>query len=399
MRALTLTNDCAHTPAPENEINQKAGLTSVSLFPGQSRYISAQLSDAMKRSILIIDDSEEVRDNAKELLELSHYTVLTAADGKEGLEIINKKAPDLILCDVMMPELDGYGVLQGLLNNPHTNNVPFIFITSKAGKEDFRKGMDLGADDYLVKPFSGDQLLSMVSARLKKADTVRETLKHNLQDIGGFLKKAMPSEDIYKLGEKIVSKKLRKKDILYGEADAAKYLYYLVSGKVKTFRTNEQGKEYITQIYTPGNFFGYYSMLEAGVYADTALAMEDSEIACILKQDFYQMLVTNNELYAQFVNFITSELSESNDKLIKLAYNSARKRVAEAILFVAQKSGVSDTASSGFHVNRDDISAISGVSPESVSRNLTELRGERLIELHNGLIKILDLKKLRALKN
>ena len=111
------------------------------------------------------------------------------------------------------------------------------------------------------------------------------------------------------------------------------------------------------------------------------------------------MLLSNNELYTKFIKYITSDLSETNDKLIKLAYDSARKRVAEAILYLAKKYHMELLNGIVFSVCRDDISSISGVSPESVSRNLTDLRSERLIELQNGKIKILDLRKLTDLKN
>lgn len=354
----------------------------------------------MGRNILIIEDSDDVRENMKEILELSSYMVHSARNGKEGLEMAQKISPDIILCDVMMPELDGYGVLRGIINNPKTKNIPFIFVTAKSDKQDFRIGMDLGADDYLTKPFNGNDLLSLVSTRLKKSEVLNELLKNNRQDLEQFFLNPEDSiKNIYNISDRITPKKLKKKEILFIEGDSAKYLYFLVSGKVKTYRTNEQGKEYITQVYKEKDFFGYSSLLEANKYEDTAEAIEDTEIASIAKQDFYQLLLSNNELYAKFIKFITSDLSETNDKLIKLAYNSARKRVAEAILYLATKYHEQLVNDISFSVCRDDISSISGVSPESVSRNLTDLRTERLIELQNGLIKILDVKKLNDLKN
>jgi DNA-binding response OmpR family regulator len=354
----------------------------------------------MSHNILIIEDSDDVRDNMKEILELSSYKVDTAKNGKEGLDFAQKNYPDIILCDVMMPELDGYGVLRGLSNNPKTKNIPFIFVTAKSDKQDFRVGMDLGADDYLTKPFNGNDLLSLVNARLKKSEVLKDLLKNNSKDLEAFFVNSEKSIDnIYSLSDRIVQKKIRQKEILFIEGDSSKYLYFLVSGKVKTFRTNEQGKEYITQVYKEKDFFGYTSLLDANMYEDTAVAIEDSEIASIIKQDFYHMLLSNNELYTKFIKYITTDLTETNDKLIRLAYDSARKRVAEAILYLAKKYHMELSNDIVFSVCRDDISSISGVSPESVSRNLTDLRTERLIELQNGKIKILDLRKLTDLKN
>lgn len=353
----------------------------------------------MNRTLLVIEDSEDVRENMKELLELSGFKVLCASDGKEGLEMAQKNIPDIILCDVMMPVLDGYGVLGGLISNPKTNHIPFIFVTAKSEKEDLRKGMNLGADDYLFKPFNGADLLSLVNARLRKADALKEMRQNGDRELGSFFSETMPLENIYSISEKITAKKLKKKDRLYTENDSSKYLYFLVSGKIKVFRTNEQGKEYITQVHKERDFFGYSSATEASKHMDTAEAIEDSEVASILKQDFYQLLLANGDLYAKFITFISAELSETNDKLIQLAYNSARKRVAEAILYLARKYQPLLDDNITFPACRDDISAISGVSPESVSRNLTDFRTEHLIELQKGQIKILDLNKLITLKN
>jgi DNA-binding response OmpR family regulator len=162
----------------------------------------------MARNVLIIEDSDDVRENMKEILELSSYKVHSACNGKEGLEMAQKNAPDIILCDVMMPELDGYGILRGLSNNPKTKNIPFIFVTAKSEKQDFRTGMDLGADDYLTKPFNGNDLLSLVSARLKKAEVLNGLLKSNFNDLEEFLLDPDISiENIYSISDKIVPKK------------------------------------------------------------------------------------------------------------------------------------------------------------------------------------------------
>lgn len=353
----------------------------------------------MKQVVLIIEDSTEVRENMTEILTLSNYTVHCAANGKEGLEMIRENVPDIILCDVMMPELDGYGVLRGLNNNPGMRHIPFIFVTAKSEKGDFRMGMDLGADDYLIKPFSGNELLSMVGMRLKKSEELREILKVKPKHEEYYSGIPISAENMSKMTDKIVFKKLRKKDMLFSEGDTAKNLYFMVSGKIKLFRTNSLGKEYITQVLKENDFFGYSSLLETNAYDETAVAIEDSEIGSVLKQDFHQLLLSNNTLHEQFTRFVTSHLSEANDKLIKLAYNSARKRVSEAILYLANKYHDELNDNIVFPVCRDDISAISGVSPESVSRNLTDLRTERLIELQTGHIKIINAKKLIGIKN
>jgi DNA-binding response OmpR family regulator len=119
--------------------------------------------------ILIIEDQREMRENLATILEMENYTVLRASNGREGLELARSKRPDLVLCDVMMPELDGYGVLRALRADAATAGVPFIFLTAKGDKRDQRAGMNLGADDYLTKPVTVSDLLNAVVARMARA--------------------------------------------------------------------------------------------------------------------------------------------------------------------------------------------------------------------------------------
>ena len=118
--------------------------------------------------ILVIEDDQAVRENILELLESENFDVLGAENGILGVQLAHEVIPDLILCDVMMPELDGHGVIQRLRSNPTTAIIPFIFLTARADKLDFRQGMDLGADDYLTKPCTANELLRAVTTRLQK---------------------------------------------------------------------------------------------------------------------------------------------------------------------------------------------------------------------------------------
>jgi DNA-binding NarL/FixJ family response regulator len=123
----------------------------------------------MNKKILIIEDEPEMRRNLATILRLEHYEPLTAEHGRAGVELARKDPPDLILCDVMMPELDGYGVLKALRAHPATEATPFIFLTAKGEKPDIRAGMNLGADDYLTKPVAKADLLNAIASRLKRA--------------------------------------------------------------------------------------------------------------------------------------------------------------------------------------------------------------------------------------
>lgn len=117
--------------------------------------------------ILIIEDEPQIRDIIQEILECEGYRTLEADNGLTGLQLAQQSPPDLIVCDVMMPELDGFDVLKGLRANPGIGSIPMIFLTAKTDRASVRKGMNLGADDYITKPFTHLELLSAIDARLK----------------------------------------------------------------------------------------------------------------------------------------------------------------------------------------------------------------------------------------
>ncbi|MGL5805338.1 MAG: response regulator transcription factor [Xenococcaceae cyanobacterium] len=124
--------------------------------------------------ILIIEDEDTLRENIGDMLRTENFIVVEAEDGRVGIQMALKERPDLILCDVMMPEVEGYEVLNEIILHSATNMIPFIFLSAKTTKEDLRMGMDLGADDYLTKPFTKKELLSAVNTRLAKQELHKE---------------------------------------------------------------------------------------------------------------------------------------------------------------------------------------------------------------------------------
>src|SRR5678815_1760288 len=132
------------------------------------------------KKILVIEDEPEMRRNITTILRLEGFAPVAAENGRKGVETANKEKPDLILCDVMMPELDGYGVIKALHNEPATMNIPFIFLTAKGERTDVRSGMNLGADDYLAKPVDKNDLLRAIRTRLARAEQLsRRELQPN----------------------------------------------------------------------------------------------------------------------------------------------------------------------------------------------------------------------------
>ena len=121
------------------------------------------------KTILVIEDNSEIRENVTEILELAQYKVISAENGKDGVALAMQITPDLVLCDIMMPVLDGYGVLHLFNKDPKLSSVPFIFVSAKASRDDFRKGMDLGADDYITKPYRMRELVARMRAVLRRS--------------------------------------------------------------------------------------------------------------------------------------------------------------------------------------------------------------------------------------
>ncbi len=119
------------------------------------------------KKILVIEDNDEIRENLVEMLS-DNYEVITSSGGRVGLEALNREQPDLVLCDVTMPGIDGYGVLTAMRSNPKTSNIPFIFLTAKTSKDDVRLGMELGSDDYLTKPFTRKEVFNAIAARFRR---------------------------------------------------------------------------------------------------------------------------------------------------------------------------------------------------------------------------------------
>ncbi len=351
------------------------------------------------KSVLLIEDNPDIRENMSEILELSGYKALTAADGKQGVAMAIENKPDIIICDIMMPELDGYGVIHMLQKNPSTQNIPFIFLTAKAERAEIRKGMELGADDYITKPFNGTELLNAVESRLKKNDLLRKDISQGLEGLNNIITIAGGKDILKTLAEEGNISKLKKKQIIYNEGNHAVRLYYVQSGKVKTYKTNDDGKELVTGIYNEGDFFGYIAILEHSTYKETAEALEDCEIAIIGKDNFEGLINNNRDVLKKFVELLAKNISDKEQQLLGLAYNSLRKKVADALVTVYNKYKDDKAERFAMDISRDNLATIAGTAKESLIRTLSDFKEEKLIDIVKGDIIVLDEKKLRNLIN
>jgi CRP-like cAMP-binding protein/CheY-like chemotaxis protein len=341
------------------------------------------------KKILLIEDNHEVRENTSEILSLANYNVITAENGKIGVELASQHKPDLIICDIMMPELDGYGVLHILSKKPETASIPFIFLTAKTEKADIRKGMVLGADDYLTKPFDDTDLLNAVETRLKKIELVQKFYSSDAAGLDEFIHDAQKALNLKDLCKDKRVKNIKKKATIYMEGEMPNALFFLQTGSVKAVRTNADGKELILSLYKKGDFFGYEGILENSSYGESALALEDSEIVVIPRHDFLTLLHGHPNVSQTFISMLCKKVSEKESQLLNLAYNSVRQRTAEALLKILNLK-----ENEFMNVSRDDLAKMVGTASESVIRVLSDFKEEGIIEIESGKIRVLHPHKL-----
>jgi CRP-like cAMP-binding protein/ActR/RegA family two-component response regulator len=340
-------------------------------------------------TLLLIEDHAPIRENTAELLELAGYAVLTAENGKLGIEQALATRPDLVICDILMPVLDGYGVLQIFNQHPQLAGVPFIFLTAKTERADLRRGMALGADDYLTKPFDSSELLSAVAGRLSRFQHLRPDYDLTRGDLPAFLADARRVSNLPALAADRKPHLVPRRQQLYAEGDEPTRLYFVQAGRVKTSKTTATGKELITGFYQPGEFLGYQALLEHRSYYDTAVALEASTLYYIPAAEFTDLLLRNAEVSQQFIRLLAGRAREREQQLVELAYHSLRRRVADALL------RLTTTTDADIQLSREDLAAVVGTAPESLSRTLSEFRQAGLIELASNSIRVLRPEGLR----
>jgi len=359
------------------------------------------ITDLEIKSILLLDDDLVLADTLRDLLESRNFLVTVVNNGAEGLKQIIDTDFDVIMCDIMMPELDGYGVLHLLRKNPATENIPFIFLTAKTERGDFRKGMEMGADDYITKPFDDIELLNAIEVRLRKYDVLQTKYAADEKGVSELIKDLNSSGLLHMQLDTYEAEDLPKKATLYQEGRRPKALYYLKKGKIKAFRGNEDGKEYITNFYAGGDFIGYLPLLESKNYEDTAIILEDAEVLMIPRDEFLEGIYNDLSIATKFIRLIAQNVQDKEERLLSLAYGSLRKRVARALVDIHNKfsKGEDGTIKTTpmLDISREDIAQYVGTATESLIRTLSDFKSEKLIEIKDGKIRIVDLGRLNNL--
>lgn len=351
----------------------------------------------MAKKVLVIDDNADIRENTAEILDMAGYDAITAANGKEGVDMAVEQKPDIIVCDIMMPELDGFGVLHLVRKNASLQNTPFIFLTAKTERSDFRKGMEMGADDYLTKPFTQIELLNAVETRLKKVEILRSEYASSSQGVYDFINDVKKAGLLEHIANRYEVTSFVKKQILYSEGKRPKYLFYLEKGKVKSYKMHEDGKEYITDLYNTGDFIGYAALIEDKNYDDTAIVIDNAEIMLVPREDFLQLIYTDPSIATRFIKMITKNVKAKEERMMNLAYSTLRRRVAMALIEIYHKFQNASTPGSVLEITREDVAHYVGTATESLIRTITDFKSEGIVDIISGKIRINNISKLENL--
>ncbi len=323
------------------------------------------------KKILLIEDHQEIRENTVEILQLAGFDVFAAENGKVGIEIARETPPDLVVCDIMMPVLDGFGVLHLFRRDDVLSQIPFIFMTAKSERADQRKAMELGADDYLTKPFTELELLAAIEARFQKSSggPQRSASPRKLQDahdqLNNFFKNLMKESEAELV-------KLPKKHLLFSEGQFPQSVYWLEKGIVKHYRTTPFGKSLITRIDFGQELIGLTDALLPHSYRTYAEAATSLEVRSIPKEKAVKALAENAPMLMAALQLQAEEANRLQEKMVHLAYTPMRERVlseAEYLRSHLLENGFSE----GERIfSREEMAQIAGTATESLIRVLNE---------------------------
>jgi CheY-like chemotaxis protein len=353
----------------------------------------------MIKNILLIEDDSALRENTAEILELSGYSVSTAPNGRIGIEKAKAEHPHVIVCDIMMPEVDGYGVLESLSHSQETQHIPFIFLSAKTEHKEIRKGMDLGADDYITKPFEESELISAIESRLAKSELLKQALEANAQTTAkkedeNSIRNLNELKNFFDDNGEIAE--YNKGETIYKEGGHSNNIFLILKGIVKSHKMDENGKELITELHKPDDFLGFTSFEEALPYQESATAVEDVELAVVSKNILKEILTKSNAVSLELMNVLTENLSDIKEQLLQMAYSSVRKKTASTILQFAEI--LNKKQNDNIKISRHDLASVAGIATESLIRTLSGFKKDGLIEIEGRNIRILDLEGLKHIE-
>lgn len=354
-------------------------------------------------TVLVIESNSGIRERIAEVLQPAMYTVLRAHSTAQALQLALSEKPEVFLCSlsstnsttssrsantVHSSPVDAFAVLQAVRADTQLMAVSVILFGSMVDDHTRRHAMNSGADDVLTFPCSDAELLEAVSARVRRARAAMYAAKREeAHEIDVTTLRRVGRTHMYK-----------KNDVIYTDNSAAHAIYYVVHGKVKTYRTHELGKDFITGLYADGQFVGYSAALSNTPHTDVAKALDDSEVIEVPRSEFLTVVLHSAVMSQRFLQVLADELISKDESLVRLAYNSVRKRVADAL--VALERHYHDSAESfRIAISRENLANLSGTATETTIRTLHDFKEEKLIEIHGSTIQILNLEKLRSMRS
>lgn len=330
--------------------------------------------------ILIVTNQKDTDETITTILLLENYKVTIAKNGKDAIEIATTLHPDLILCEVKTKVIDGFGILHMIRKEVKLQTTPFVFLADKFNAKEFRMAMTMGSDDYLLRPFNSKELIMVVENRLQKHMIYKKEAsmlsEHSLVAIHDHM-----TEEINNLIKNRKTIRLVAKEVVYEEGNTPKFLYYILSGKIKTTKTHEDGKSLVLGLYNAGDFFGYVAMLQETRYMATAVVMEDAELALIPRQEAEDIFNRTPLLINKFVRMLAKNLTEKENRMVGIAYDSLREKVARALLNLDNKYHQDKSKPFEITISRDELASIAGTATESLIRTLSDFKTEKLIAI------------------
>lgn len=349
----------------------------------------------MKRKILVIQPNEKIADFISEVLTQANYRVFIASTGKKGIVLAKKNLPNLIICDVILPKLEGFDVLQIVSTITEFKGIPFILITENYAIEDIRKGIFLGATDFLRKPVEKEELLKVVEDRLKRTEVFE---KNRLPQ---KLKKPIPFNffENNNLAKLLINKPLitySRGELIYFSQNKINHFYVIKEGFVKTYVSNASGKEFITNFYGDNNYFGYSTIFNKNAELESAKAITKTQLYIISKSELLNILVNNHTVIYGFIEFLTSEINRYHEKFALVSYGSVREKTAQTLIYL--QTNFPNYFSSYIKLKRKDLANFAGIAKETLIRTLHDFNTEKLIKITKNGIKILNITKLSSIQ-
>jgi len=242
------------------------------------------------------------------------------------------------------------------------------------------------------------ELLGVIESRIERSLLFKSGYEQNLTGLSNFIDEAKGLEELSKLSENRKTRKYKKKEVIFHEGDYAGAIYFVSSGRVRTYKINDDAKEYSVDLYGAGDFIGYLSIFEGEEYIETAEAMDDTEILKIPKEDFIELLFKNRDVSNRFIKMLAHNVVEKEEKLLNLAYDSVRKRVADALIELQKKYNKNDTSDFTIAISRNELASLVGTSTETVIRTLSDFKEEQLINIKGSKITISKPEELKNLR-